>query len=148
MENNELLQLMEKCGHFLYHRRGGKRGQMRILNLIASRGAVTQKELLQYLSLKSGSVSETVSKLETQGFIVKERDKQDKRKINIILTPKGRDFLNTQLALNAEQEKVLFTSLSEEEQAVLTGLLTKLFEDWKGKFDSDLFNHGRGNSNV
>ena len=148
MGNDKLLNIMERCGHFLYHRRGGKRGQMRILDLLDKRGAVTQKELLQYLPLKSGSVSETVSKLESQGFILKERDKEDKRRINIILTAKGKDVLERQLAHNREQEGVLFTSLSEEEQQILTELLTKLFEDWQSKFDSDLFNHRRGDKGV
>lgn len=141
MENKELLQIMEKCGHFLYHRRGGKRGQIKILKLLEERGSITQKELLEVLILKSGSVSETVKKLEIQGFIIKERDKNDKRKINIILTNDGRNYLNKQTEINREQEKVLFTSLSVEEQETLRELLTKLFQDWEGKFDSALFNH-------
>ena len=145
MENKELLQIMEKCGHFLYHRRGLKRGQLRILWLLNERGAITQKELLGFLFMKSGSLSETISKLEAQAFIVKERSKDDKRKINISITPEGRDFLNTQLAVNKEQERVLFTALNSEEQAELSKLLTKLLEDWQSKFDSSLFfNHRRG----
>lgn len=145
MENKELLQIMEKCGHFLYHRRGLKRGQLRILWLLNERGAITQKELLGFLFMKSGSLSETISKLEAQAFIVKERSKDDKRKINISITHEGRDFLNTQLAVNKEQERVLFTTLNSEEQEELSKLLTKLLEDWQSKFDSSLFfNHRRG----
>ena len=146
--NNELLSIMEKCGHFLYHRRGGKRGQIRILNLLDKSNGVTQKELLQNIPLKSGSMSEMVSKLEAQGFILKERDKEDRRKINIILTPKGKSFLDRQLAINREQEKDLFISLTPEEQQLLIQLLNKLFDDWKSKFDSDLFNHRKEEGNV
>ncbi len=141
MENRELLHIMEKCGHFLYHRRGGKRGQIRILKLIKERGQITQKELLEILTLKSGSVSETVKKLENQGFIIKKRDNEDKRKINIILTDEGSKFLESQMEVNREQEKVLFTSLSSEEQIQLQTLLNKVFKDWESKFDSSLFNH-------
>ncbi len=141
MENKELLHIMEKCGHFLYHRRGGKRGQIKILKLLNERGSITQKELLEILTLKSGSVSETVKKLENQGFIIKKRDNKDKRKINIILTDEGRKFLETQTEVSREQEKVLFTSLSSEEQIQLQTLLNKVFKDWESKFDSSLFNH-------
>lgn len=144
MEDKELLRIMEKCGHFLYHRRGGKRGQIKTLRLIAERGEITQKELLEILILKSGSVSEIVKKLENQGFITKKKDNNDKRKIKISITDKGRYFLDTQLAINVEQEKVLFTSLSDEEQKELIKLLSKLFKDWESKFDSSLFNHRRG----
>ena len=144
MENRELLHIMEKCGHFLYHRRGGKRGQIKVLKLIRERGHITQKELLEILILKSGSVSETVKKLENQGFITKERDIDDRRKINITLTDDGRKFLETQMEINREQEKVLFTALSSEEQIQLETLLNKVFEDWVSKFDSSLFNHRKG----
>lgn len=50
MDNKELLLIMEKCGHFLYHRRGGKRGQLKVLKLLKERGSVTQKELLEILT--------------------------------------------------------------------------------------------------
>jgi DNA-binding MarR family transcriptional regulator len=132
---------MEKCGHFLYHRRGGKRGQIRILKLLSEKGNITQKELLEILTLKSGSVSETVKKLENQGYITKKKDELDKRKVIITLTDEGRSFLETQLKINSEQEKVLFDSLTTDEQAELEELLNKLFIDWEEKFDKSLFNH-------
>lgn len=141
MENLSLLHIMEKCGHFLYHRRGGKRGQIRILKLLSEKGNITQKELLEILTLKSGSVSETVKKLENQGYITKKKDEQDKRKVIITLTDEGRNFLETQLQINSEQEKVLFNSLTADEQAELEELLNKLFVDWEEKFDKSLFNH-------
>jgi DNA-binding MarR family transcriptional regulator len=141
MENRSLLHIMEKCGHFLYHRRGGKRGQIRILKLLSEKGNITQKELLEILTLKSGSVSETVKKLENQGYITKKKDEQDKRKVIITLTDEGRSFLEAQLKINSEQEKVLFNSLTADEQAELEELLNKLFIDWEEKFDKSLFNH-------
>lgn len=144
MENKELLEIMENCGHFLYHRRGGKRSQIKTLKLIAERGKITQKELLKILTLKSGSVSEMVKKLENQGYIIKEKDENDKRITNITLTDEGRKFLDAQLIIKREQEKVLFTSLSDDERKELIKLLNKLFEDWKSKFDNSLFNHKKG----
>lgn len=144
MESKELLLTMEKCGHFLYHRRGGKRGQLKVLKLLKERGSITQKELLEVLTLKSGSVSETVKKLENQGFITKEKDKKDKRRINITITDKGVEYLEENMKINSEQEKILFTSLSEKEQEDLKRILEKLFSDWESKFDSSLFNHRKG----
>ena len=144
MENKELLLIMEKCGHFLYHRRGGKRGQLKVLKLLKERGSITQKELLEILTLKSGSISETVKKLENQGFIIKEKDESDRRKINITITDTGMKYLEENMKINSEQEKILFTSLSEKEQEDLKRILEKLFFDWESKFDSSLFNHRRG----
>lgn len=141
MENKELLHLMEKCGHFLYHRRGGKRGQVKILKILNENGHITQKELMETLTLKSGSLSESVKKLENQGFISKEKDEMDKRKINITITNKGREFLENQLYITSSQEEILFNALTSEEQENLKLLLAKLFLDWESKFDNSLFNH-------
>ncbi len=141
MENKELLRIMEKCGHFLYHRRGGKRGQLKVLRIINERGSITQKELREVLVLKSGSVSETVKKLENQKFVAKQRDSRDRRLTNITLTDEGKAFLESQSEIMREQERVLFTALSECEQEELKVLLSKLFEDWQSKFDSSLFGH-------
>lgn len=144
MEDKELLFIMEKCGHFLYHRRGSKRGQLKILRLLAEHGTITQKELLEVLTLKSGSVSEMVGKLETQGFITKERSDTDKRKINITLTDEGRAFLAEKTELMQRQEEVLFDSLTAEQRDMLKELLSTLLNDWKNKFDSSLFAHKGG----
>ncbi len=99
---------------------------------------------MEILTLKSGSVSETVKKLENQGFIVKEKDESDRRKINITITDTGMKYLDENMKINSEQEKILFTSLSEKEQEDLKRILEKLFPDWESKFDSSLFNHRRG----
>ncbi len=144
MEDKELLFIMEKCGHFLYHRRGGKRGQLRILRLLTEHGTITQKELLEVLTLKSGSVSEMVGKLETQGFITKERSDTDKRKINITLTDEGRTFLAEKTELMQKQEEVLFDSLTAGQREILKELLSTLLQDWENKFDSSLFAHKGG----
>lgn len=144
MENKKLLELMEKCGHFLYHRRGGRCGQAKMLAVINARGEVTQKELMQALSLKSGTVSEVVSKLENKGLVCKVRSESDRRKLCITITPSGKELLKERLAVMHRQESVLFTALDKEEQTELERLLSKLFDDWKGKFDGELFApHGR-----
>jgi DNA-binding MarR family transcriptional regulator len=144
MDNNELLRIMEQCGHFLYHRRGGKRGQVRILRLLIEHGALTQKELTEMLTLKSGSVSETVGKLEVQGFVTKQRDSEDKRRIVLAITPKGEEYYITCGRERMERNAQLFTALSENEKKQLAILLTTLLEDWEHKFDNSLFGHKGG----
>ncbi|MCD8158903.1 MAG: MarR family transcriptional regulator [Clostridiales bacterium] len=78
MNNKELLGLFERCGHFLYHRRGGKRGQKKIVSLLVENGNMSQKEIKDILDIKSGSLSELVSKLASKGYIKRERDHKDR----------------------------------------------------------------------
>lgn len=140
-EKNELLMLMEKCGHFLYHRRGKKRSQGKILKMLLMNGEVTQKELQNYLGIQSGSISEIINKLESSKFILKEKDKEDKRKFKIKITNEGKDFFEENLKDNIEEEEKLFDCLEENEQENLEFILSKLLDTWKSNYDKSLFNH-------
>ncbi len=143
-DKNEILVLMEQCGHFLHHRRGGKRGQGRILKILYKEGEMTQRELQDCLGIQSGSMSEIVLKLEGNGLICRERDEEDKRKINLRITEEGRRFFQEKHEAHIEQDKKLFDMLTKEEQEQLKALLTKVLEGWEANFDSTLFEHKRG----
>lgn len=142
--NNELLLVMEKCGHFLYHRRGGKRGQGRILKLLLMKGSMTQKELQNYLDIKAGSMSEIIMKLENSGLITRKKDETDKRKYKIILTQQGEKVAHQNADINQQQQSKLFAALSEQEQQELLRLLTKLLNNWKEHFDKTFFEYRKG----
>ncbi len=141
MENRELLELFEKCGHFLYHRRGGKRGQSRIVRILVSEGSKSQREIQDILDIKSGSLSELAAKLETKGYIKRERDEKDKRKVILTATREGEEYLNSLNKELSRQEEILFEALTENEREELYGMLQKLLENWKENFDPSLFNH-------
>lgn len=143
VEKHELLGLIERCGHFLYHRRGGKRGQGRILKILLTEGEMTQKELQERLGIQSGSMSEIVLKLEGNGLVYRTRDEADKRKIKLKITEEGKQFFEEKHRTKIEQEKKLFNALTKEEQETLKILLTKLFEDWESNFEKVPFEHER-----
>lgn len=142
--NSELLVIMEKCGHFLYHRRGGKRGQGRILKLLLTHGSMTQTELQEYLGTKAGSISEIVMKLEGKGFIIREKDETDKRKFKLTLTEAGKQVVQENTSINREQESKLFDALTEQEQKELQQLLYKVLKNWEDTFDKTFFEHRKG----
>lgn len=133
-ENKELLKSMEMCGHFLYHRRGGKRGQARILNLLIENGEMSQRSIQDILDIKSGSLSEMVRKMEAEELISREKDAADRRNITIKITSKGMERAGENSRMLKKQEQVMFDSLSEQEQEQLYTLLKKLIDDWNEKF--------------
>lgn len=133
-ENKELLKTMEMCGHFLYHRRGGKRGQARILKLLIDNGEMSQRSIQDILDIKSGSLSEMVRKMEAEELISREKDEADRRNITIKITPKGIERAEENSRILKKQEQIMFNSLSYEEQEQLYILLKKLIDDWNAKF--------------
>ena len=133
-ENKELLKTMEMCGHFLYHRRGGKRGQARILKLLIENGEMSQRSIQDILDIKSGSLSELVRKMEAENLISREKDEADRRNISIKITPKGIERAEENSQILKKQEQVMFNSLNDEEQEQLYTLLKKLIDDWNAEF--------------
>lgn len=140
-DRHELLELMEKCGHMLYHRRGGKQGQGRILRLLAIEGVMTQTQLMGALDIQAGSLSEIVSKLEAKGFITKQKDEADRRKTVLALTDFGKERIRTVKQKRREEEHLMFDVLTEEQRGELKALLSLLFTHWQDTFGKELQPH-------
>jgi len=104
---------------------GINREQMYAL-LMLKQGAMTVKEVATYMATTSSAASQFVEHLVTRGWVEREADVTDKRKVWLRLTVDGQ----TQLKL-IRQEKVksfgeLFKNISDEELEALVGVTGKL----------------------
>lgn len=133
MEENALLtqdqalgKLIRRCGHVLYHQTHHCQ-QDAVLALLMRNGPMNQKEIQQQLSVKAGSASELISKLETKGLLERSRDENDRRKVVLSLTEKG--ILVAKIHAERPEED-LFSVFSAEEKAQLIALLEKLHASW------------------
>ena len=70
----------------------------------------TVKELGQKLYLDSGTLSPVLKKLESAGFVRKERNRRDERSVSIILTAKGRRTQQSALSI----PKAMLSLLTED----------------------------------
>lgn len=124
--NERLGRLLRRSGHFLYHQCNHDQ-QSAVMELLCDQGAMNQKELQQKLGVKPGSVSELISKLEAKGLVERERDPQDRRKVVLNLTDRGRKVAEIHRERPVE---TLFTALDEQERQQLTKILEKLIVSW------------------
>lgn len=131
--DSTLTDLLRGCGHILYHRHGWNRSQDRVMRMIAQRGRMSQKELQDLLDIKSSSISEMISKLETKGLVRREKDGADKRKMVLVLTEAGSEAVSEAPGL-ARRES--YDALSAEEQETLRQLLIKLLGSWQNTENS------------
>ena len=68
----------------------------------------TQKELRDYLSLNSSTISGIINRLEKKGYIARLPKRADKRRTHIVMTSKGSELLNqTPLLLHEKLTKKL-----------------------------------------
>jgi len=98
---------------------------------LASRGEITQKELVDYTKIEQGQISRSLAYLEDAGLIASRRCDEDRRSRRFSLTAKGQDEIQRLLpsvtvycdavdqALTEEELK-LFLSMAERIAAAAT----------------------------
>jgi DNA-binding MarR family transcriptional regulator len=83
-------------------------------------------EFTRALMLTSSGTTKRLDRLEHAGLIERAPDPDDRRGVNISLTPKGRALIDRLTEAHMENERRLLGALSEAEQRRLADLLRKL----------------------
>lgn len=126
IDDTLLVQLRSGSRHLLrQYRDSGSRG--RILAVLLEHEKVSQRALQELLDVKPGSLSELLAKLEKKGLIRRKKNDADKRNRDITLTESGRAVAQLRAA---QSPQALFSVLTDEEKAHLSGLLDKLLAAW------------------
>ena len=111
------------------HGRGTAFARERMLEAISRyEGGVRQKTLTEELKIRPSSVSETISKLEHDGYVRRTVDPDDKRATLITLTEVGEARAAELSDERNEQLAIVFEPLTDEEKEQLIALLQKLTE--------------------
>ncbi|MDR0838617.1 MAG: MarR family transcriptional regulator [Oscillospiraceae bacterium] len=126
--------------------RGAGHGQGYVLSLL-SEAPMSQKELLEKLGVRAGSLSELLGKLESAGYITRTKDERDSRAVNLAITEAGREFAAEHGRHRTQVADGMFAALDDGEKATLLALLEKLHASWRpehGGEDEGRGGHGRG----
>ena len=100
--------------------------QFGVLETLYHLGPLCQGEISAKLIKSTGNVTLVLDNLEKAGLIVRMRDVQDRRKVNLTLTPKGEDLIARVFPIQAEVITQELSVLEPEEQRQLGQLCKKL----------------------
>lgn len=87
------------------------------------------KELGKQLYLDSGTLTPLLKRLESKGFIQRERSSEDERAVNIAITKAGETLKEKAIEIPLKMRRCM--PLSQEEAGTLYTLLYKLLEQGK-----------------
>lgn len=119
-------------GHYLHQHAGGRGGKQHVLvKLLRNEGHLTQRALQESTNISSAALSEVLAKLECEGLVRRTRSAQDKRQLDISLTPEGQHVALAFARRRVEFERQAFEPLSSEERAQLADTLARLVQHWK-----------------
>lgn len=129
-QDERLIHNLRRCGHYLRHHTEEKGSQRRVLFLLRRRGPMSQKELLEVMGVRAGSLSELLSKLESKGCITREKSETDKRNYNVTITPAGLETLTELQQQYHDSMSALLVDFPDEDKIELNRLLEKLQNTW------------------
>lgn len=118
--------LIEKrCHRFLVKRFGLTVPQYRLLMAAAEGKAETLGALADDLNCSRGNLTGVVDRLERDGWVTRDRDRDDRRVVRCFLTQKGQSIREVHRVLMEEVSSVAKVWTTEEQQ-ILHSLLTRL----------------------
>ncbi|MGI6229316.1 MAG: MarR family winged helix-turn-helix transcriptional regulator [Tractidigestivibacter sp.] len=119
-------------GHFLHIHAGGRSGKQHLLiRLLKQGGTLPQRALQDTVPVSSAALSETLTKLESEGLIERKRSEQDRRQLDVRLTERGREE-----AIRCQKQKEAFRKdamsvFTDDELNELADLLDRLADHWE-----------------
>jgi MarR family transcriptional regulator, organic hydroperoxide resistance regulator len=85
-------------------------------------------EIAEYINGPLNTVTGVVGRLEKKKMVERIRDEEDRRIINIILTPEGKAFMEEEMSTIGGYIKEIFTILTEEEKAIAMSIFNKVLK--------------------
>jgi|1186.fasta_scaffold205461_3 DNA-binding MarR family transcriptional regulator len=111
---------------------GVRRHEFSVLAALAEDGPASQAELGRRVWMDRSDLHGVLNGLEHDGLVARVRDKQDRRRNVVRLSPAGAQRLRELEARAAAAQDALLAPLSEDEQRELRRLLTRLVEAHRG----------------
>ena len=113
---------------------GIKIGQFDYFLMISMRPGINQLELAKMKNAGKASVTKALKILETEGYIKRIPDENDRRNSLCYVTEKGEAVVYQFMMLKEETEKKLFKGFDDDEFEVLLKSLNKLYKNSESLF--------------
>lgn len=98
-------------------------GQYFILRELWRDDGLTQREISDRVSMLGPAITVVLDAMEERGFVARVRSSEDRRRINVYLTDKGRELGPTLLRYSAEMHDIVLAGRSESEVAFVRDFL-------------------------
>jgi len=104
-------------------------GQFGFMMTLYRKDGVSQTELSDQLKLDKTTITRSIRPLLDNGYIVRERDPEDRREYRILLTQKGQSIRDELIEIRRELESELLEGFSQDERDDLMGLMRRMTEN-------------------
>jgi DNA-binding MarR family transcriptional regulator len=97
-----------------------------VLGFLHENDQVTSRELGERVMVDSATLTGIIDRLEKAGLVERKDHPEDRRALNVCLTPQGKDLTNSLIPIAEIANQDFLEPLTTEEQLILRMLLKKL----------------------
>jgi DNA-binding MarR family transcriptional regulator len=112
-------------------------GQDQIMLALAELDGQTPSQLAARLGVRPPTITKTISRLQSQGFLAKRASDADGRQAHIYLTGNGHDAIRAIEKSVRKTEKLALRGLDKKEQKALSKLLARIEANLSGSVESE-----------
>ncbi len=95
-------------------------------------------DIVKHLMISKAHVSGLVNNLENQGYIIRQKDQKDKKKIHLTITEKAKPIIKEVQKKKKEMKVKVFDGVTEAEVEVMKTVLSKIRNNLKNNYDIKL----------
>lgn len=106
--------------------KGLTESQFGVLEALFSKGPMCQRQIGEKILKTSGNITLVIDNLEKQGWVRRQRDKEDRRQVTVSLTQVGDALISDIFPEHARRVEAALKALSQADQAELGRLCRKL----------------------
>lgn len=100
--------------------------QFGVIELLYHKGEMNVREIIKKTLSTAGNMTVVIDNLEKEGYITRDKNKNDKREYIIRISEKGNSFIESFFPEHIKNISKLLSVLTEEEKNKLTEILKKL----------------------
>lgn len=108
--------------------------ELRTIKFIGDKKQCIMREISDHLMLAVSTLTAIVDKLVRKKFVVRNRQEDDRRIVNVELTEKGMGIYNIDKEHHVHLSEGMLKYLNEEEQDLLLNLLSKINSNLQNEF--------------
>lgn len=100
--------------------------EWRVIQILGRDGPSTINQVADRIAMDRGGTSRAITRLETQGIIVRRTDPNDRRRSTVLLAEEASELHNKIAAFANARETQLTASLTHDQKTTLTTMLLKI----------------------
>jgi len=104
-------------------------GQIYFLKKLSNKDGINQEHLAESLNFSKATSTRAIKKLEKEGYIIRKKDKTDKRAYNVFITKKGKQLMNIFRNITSDWTHTLLSGFTEHERELFINFLKKTIEN-------------------